>query len=104
VLTQKDFRETGAAPGDTEGIIDHLRAIGGPRVALLLVEPNHDAVRVSLRSDGSVDVSEIALGFGGGGHMMAAGCTVPGTAEGVRGQLLEAVRKALDRPSGHDAG
>lgn len=102
VLTQQDFRETGAAPGDTEGIIDHLRAIGGPRVALLLVEPNHDAVRVSLRSDGSVDVSEIALGFGGGGHMMAAGCTVPGTAEGVRARILEAVRNALDRPSGRD--
>jgi len=104
VLTQKDFRETGAEPGDTDGIIDHLRAIGGPRVALLLVEPNHDAVRVSLRSDGSVDVSEIALGFGGGGHMMAAGCTVTGTAEGVREQVLEAVRNALDRPSGHDGG
>ena len=102
VLTQGDFRETGAAAADTEGIIDHLRAIGGPRVALLLVEPNHDAVRVSLRSDGSVDVSDIALGFGGGGHMMAAGCTVPGTAESVRGRVLEVVRKALDRPSGHD--
>lgn len=104
VLTQKDFRETGAAPGDTEGIIDHLRAIGGPRVALLLVQPNHDGVRVSMRSDGSVDVSEIALGFGGGGHMMAAGCTVSGTAEGVREQVLDAVRGALERPSGNDAG
>ena len=73
-------------------------------MALLLVAPNHDAVRVSLWSDGSVDVSEIALGFGGGGHMMAAGCTVPGTAEGVRERVLEAVQKALDRPSGHDGG
>ena len=104
VLTQKDFKETGAEPGDTDGIIDHLRAIGGPRVALLLVEPNHDAARVSLRSDGSVDVSEIALGFGGGGHMMAAGCTVPGTAEGARKQVMEAVQKALNRPRGRSGG
>ncbi len=104
LLTQEDFRETGAAPSDTEGIIDHLRAIGGPRVALLFVQPNHDAVRVSLRSDGSVDVSEIALGFGGGGHMMAAGCTVAGTAEGVRRRMLEAVGKALGRMSADDAG
>jgi phosphoesterase RecJ-like protein len=95
-LTGRDFLETGAAPSDTEGIIDHLRAIGGPRVALLLVQPNNEGeVRVSLRSDGSVDVSEIALRFGGGGHAMAAGCTVPGTAGEVRKRILAALAVAL---------
>ncbi len=102
VLRPEDFESTGAAPGDTEGIIDHLRAIGGPRVAILLVEPNDDAVRVSLRSDGSVDVSEVALGFGGGGHAMAAGCTIPGTANVVRDRILTAVRVALCRPDEQD--
>lgn len=101
ILTQQDFMSTGAAPSDTEGIIDHLRAIGGPRVAMLLVEPNHEGVRVSLRSDGSVDVSEVALRFGGGGHRMAAGCTVAGKAEEVRKRILDAVRDALER-SGRD--
>jgi phosphoesterase RecJ-like protein len=99
-LTRDDFAATGAAPGDTEGIIDHLRAIGGPRVALLFVQPNREGVRVSLRSDGSVDVSEIALRFGGGGHMMAAGCTVPGSAGEVRRRVLDAVGAALARREG----
>lgn len=97
-LTRQDFAETGASPSDTEGIIDHLRAIGGPRIALLLVEPQNGAVRASLRSDGSVDVSEIALRFGGGGHLMAAGCAVTGTAEQVRTDILEAIGQALPRP------
>jgi phosphoesterase RecJ-like protein len=94
-LTRQDFLETGAATSDTEGIIDHLRAIGGPRVALLFVQPDHNGVRVSLRSDGSVDVSEIALQFGGGGHAMAAGCTIPGTVEQVRKRVLDGLAGAL---------
>jgi phosphoesterase RecJ-like protein len=96
VLTQRDFAATGAEPADTEGIIDHLRAIGGPHVALLLVEANHQEVRVSLRSDGKVDVSKIAAGFGGGGHMMAAGCTMPGTAEEACRRILDALRRAFE--------
>lgn len=103
-LTRQDFLETGAAPSDTEGIIGHLRAIGGPRVALLFVQPDHDGVRVSLRSDGSVDVSEIALQFGGGGHAMAAGCTVAGTADEVRKRILAALAGALPTTeTGRDA-
>ncbi len=103
MLTREDFEQTEAAPSDTEGIIDHLRAIGGPRVALLLVEPQNGGVRVSLRSDGSVDVSEIALSFGGGGHMMAAGCTVEGKAEEVRRRVLEAVGQSLALAGAQDA-
>ncbi|MDH4178969.1 MAG: DHHA1 domain-containing protein [Armatimonadota bacterium] len=94
-LTRRDFAETGAKPGDTEGIIDHLRAIGGRRVALLFVEVDAGQVRVSLRSDGSVDVSAIALAFGGGGHAMAAGCAVRGSTEQVQDKVLAAVRNAL---------
>lgn len=103
-LTRQDFLETGAATTDTEGIIDHLRAIGGPRVALLFVQPDHNGVRVSLRSDGSVDVSEIALRFGGGGHAMAAGCTIPGTVEQVRKRVLDSLAGALlPAETGRDA-
>ncbi len=104
MLTRRDFVETGAAASETEGIIDHLRAIGGRRVALLFVETDGDRVRVSLRSDGSVDVSAVALQFGGGGHAMAAGCTVQGRGEEVRDKLLAAVRGALRAANaGHDS-
>lgn len=97
MLTRGDFAETGAEPSDTDGIIDHLRAIGGRRVAMLFVEADGEQVRVSLRSDGSVDVSEIALSFGGGGHAMAAGCTLEGSGEQVREKVLAAVRRALSQ-------
>jgi phosphoesterase RecJ-like protein len=94
-LVLQDFANTGAIQSDTEGIIDHLRRIGGTRVALLFVELEDHQVRVSLRSDGSVDVSEIAFGLGGGGHMAAAGCTVEGSTSSVREKVLAAVRRSL---------
>ena len=103
ILTRADFVETGADGADTEGIIDHLRAIGGPQIALLLVETEDDCVRVSLRSDGRVDVSAIAYAFGGGGHAGAAGCTLPGNARAAKSAMLAEIRKRLSEPLPDDA-
>ncbi len=94
-LTLADFARAGAKATDTEGIIDHLRAIGGTRVALLFVETEDDQVRVSLRSDGTLDVGQVALSLGGGGHVGAAGCNIAGSAETVRQRVLSAVRESL---------
>jgi phosphoesterase RecJ-like protein len=76
-----DFARTGAQESYTEGIIDHLRAIDGTKVAALTrsIPPLHDGparAKVSLRAtDGEVDVSAIARAGGGGGHRQAAGFT-----------------------------
>jgi len=89
VLSVKDFRETGAEPGYTEGVIDGIRTIAGVRVAALVRErltpTGTPELRVSLRStDGKIDVSDIAHTWGGGGHVRAAGYTFHGrTEEGI---------------------
>jgi len=77
-LTREDFAETGAEDSYTEGIIDHLRAVQGTKVAALARELSGDdrgrASKVSLRAtDGAVDVSLIARAQNGGGHRQAAG-------------------------------
>ncbi len=77
-LTRYDFAETGAEESYTEGIIDHLRAVEGTKVAALEREltcvDRRGASKVSLRAtDGDVDVSAIARAQGGGGHRQAAG-------------------------------
>ena len=83
-LTIADLDETGADEADSEGAIDHLRAIRGVEVAALIREPRAGGGRLqkcSLRSaDPSIDVSRIAHAGGGGGHAMAAGFAVEGTA------------------------
>jgi bifunctional oligoribonuclease and PAP phosphatase NrnA len=80
-LRREDFEQTGAQDSYTEGIIDHLRAIDGTKVAALTRAIDSDdgeapRAKVSLRAtDGAVDVSAIARAAGGGGHRQAAGFT-----------------------------
>jgi bifunctional oligoribonuclease and PAP phosphatase NrnA len=79
-LTKGDFEETGAVETDSEGIVDHMRAVRGTAVAVLVRELlAHERARmrkVSLRAtDSRVDVSRIAREMGGGGHRQAAGFT-----------------------------
>jgi bifunctional oligoribonuclease and PAP phosphatase NrnA len=77
-LTKDDYEKTGALETDSEGVVDHMRAVEGTAVAVLvreLLSPDRNGMRkVSLRAtDGRVDVSRIAREFGGGGHPQAAG-------------------------------
>ena len=78
-LSAGDFNESDAEESYSEGVVDHLRAVEGTRVAALVRDrlngPNGSAGRkVSLRSgDDGIDVSVIARAQGGGGHRQAAG-------------------------------
>ena len=78
-LTRDDYQSAGADEPFSEGVVDHLRAVEGVSVAALVREPRElDGPRhkVSLRArDSRVDVSKIARGRGGGGHVGAAGFT-----------------------------
>lgn len=81
-----DYQETGAEESYSEGIVDHLRAVAGTKVAALVKELTDPAkaglAKVSLRAaDESIDVSAIARAGGGGGHRMAAGFTTALTEE-----------------------
>jgi phosphoesterase RecJ-like protein len=95
-LTVDDFVETGSEESYQEGIIDHLRAVSGTKVAVLvrdqLAEERRGWRKVSLRAtDGDVDVSVIARAHGGGGHPRAAGFST----ELESSQLVAVLREAV---------
>src|SRR5215212_5598641 len=99
-LTKGDYEETGALETDSEGVVDHMRAVEGTRVAVLvrelLSDDRHGMRKVSLRAtDGSVDVSRIAREFGGGGHPQAAGFSTAVPYPELVGQLRGHVREQL---------
>ena len=77
-LTRDDFAHSDADESDSEGIVDHMRQVEGTLVACLIRDllAGDGRRKVSLRAtNGRVDVSQIARGFGGGGHRQAAGFT-----------------------------
>lgn len=73
-ISKEDIENVGAKCGDHEGLVDLGRNIGGVEVSIFMRED--DGYRISLRSNGKVNVNEIAGKFGGGGHRMAAGVRV----------------------------
>lgn len=76
ILSRKDFEACGATGEDTEGIIDSIRDIDTVEIAAMLREDTDGSIRVSLRGKRAANVSKIATEFGGGGHRLAAGCTI----------------------------
>ncbi len=98
-LTVGDFEETGALENDSEGIIDHARAIEGTAVAVLVRELTGERAgkrKLSLRAtDERVDVSEIARAFGGGGHRQAAGATTELDVDALCEEVRRHVRRQL---------
>ena len=96
-LKKKDFTRTGAESDDTEGLIDHIRAIEPVVVACVFEELEPELTRLSLRSKSTgVNVSEICRQFGGGGHPAAAGARIPGTPLAVQRKVIAAVKRALN--------
>jgi phosphoesterase RecJ-like protein len=97
-LRQADFTRTGAESSDTEGLIDHIRAIAPVVVACVFEELEPQLTRISLRSKSKrVNVNEIAAEFGGGGHPAAAGARIPGSPLSSQRRVIAAIKRALDR-------
>ena len=88
-VTRRMMEFYGAQTEDIEGIIDQLRVTKGVEVALLLQEIDDQQYKVSMRSNTFVDVSRIAVYFGGGGHVKAAGCTMRGSLHDVVNNITE---------------
>jgi phosphoesterase RecJ-like protein len=96
-LKRKDFVRTGADRSDTEGLIDHIRAIEPVVVACVFEEIDTNLVRISLRSKSpKINVSQILGEFGGGGHAAAAGARIADKPASVQRRVVGAIKKALN--------
>ncbi len=66
-------------PKDLDGIVNQLQSVSGVDCAIFMYEIGTLEYKVSMRSNGKVNVAQAAMKFGGGGHVRAAGCTMNGT-------------------------
>lgn len=82
---------------DLEYIHDFNNLIEGVECCILLREFGRNKVRVSLRSRTDLDISYLVRAFGGGGHANAAGLTWEGTADEVKGLILEQLGDLLEK-------
>lgn len=87
-------KELAASLESTEGFIDFVRVIEGVDIAVLVKCMDENFCRVSVRSKG-IDVSKVAMKFGGGGHIRAAGFSVKKPLAEAKKDVLEALGEAL---------
>ena len=90
-ITKKVMDLHGVTSKDLEGIVSQLRVTKGVEVAIFLYEIGEQEFKVSLRASGDVDVSKVAVAFGGGGHKKAAGLTMKGTVHEILNNLSEEI-------------
>lgn len=79
----------------TDGFINYARSIDGVEVATQFLELEADTYKVSFRSRGRVDVSDLAQRFGGGGHHNAAGFTFKGPLDQLEADLSSELKALI---------
>ncbi len=88
VISLDMMNETGADTDDTDGIATLPRKIEGVDVGITMREIKPNVYKISARSDGSVNMSEVCQRLGGGGHVRAAGCTLEGNVDELIEKIL----------------
>lgn len=93
-ITKEDEQKVGAGNNDYDGIVEMGRDIEGVEVSVFLREIDN-GYKISLRSNDYVNVSDICLMFGGGGHVRAAGGSINLPFEQAKTKIIEECKKHL---------
>lgn len=94
VVTKKQMEEYEVLPKHLDGIVSQLRVTKDVEAAVFLYE-TEEGYKVSMRSNGRMDVAKIAMEFGGGGHVRAAGVSMEGSAEDILRKILVRMQEQL---------
>jgi phosphoesterase RecJ-like protein len=89
VVTRALLNQHGALDEHIDGLVEGIRRIDSVLIAVVLKETEAGLTKVSIRSDTHhIDVAAVMGLFGGGGHKMAAGCTMEVPITEAPGKLL----------------
>jgi phosphoesterase RecJ-like protein len=94
-VTLDMYEKTGSSAEFTDGFVNYPRSIHGVEVAVFFRQIEQELIKVGFRSKGTVDVSSVAVAFGGGGHRNAAGCTMTGSLDEVKSRVVSHLEQVL---------
>jgi bifunctional oligoribonuclease and PAP phosphatase NrnA len=95
VLTRQMYKYCGAQPTDSQNYIAQIKAIKGVKIALLFRETTSDPllIKISVRTDNSIDANKLVRALGGGGHNRAAGLTLQPSLKKACKELMHHIRR-----------
>ena len=92
-ITRAMMAQSGASEDDMDDIASLAGRADGCVLSITIREQADGTCRLSLRSTSEVNSSDICAVFGGGGHALAAGCTISGSVEKARELILDVVNE-----------
>ena len=90
-VTREMLRESGATEDDLDDLAGLSGRAAGCEMNVTIREQANGDCRISVRSAPGVSSVAIAAAFGGGGHEMAAGCTIAAEPERAKELLLAVI-------------
>lgn len=95
LVTREMLREAGAVEDDLDDLANLAGRAEESILSITVREREDGSSRVSVRSNPEISSSELCAVFGGGGHAMAAGCTIQAPPEKAREMLLAVVDELM---------
>ena len=91
------IEELSANEDDMEGISSIPARIEGVKASATFRQVAKDTYKLSVRTNGEVDASTVCKMFGGGGHKMAAGCTMTGDYNSLKKIMADSLYKGINK-------
>lgn len=88
-VTQEEISSFNARPEDASGIVEEMASLGDADIVIFLKETGRGTVKASIRSRVPDAALRTAAAFGGGGHGLAAGCSLQGSPEKIITLMVE---------------
>jgi phosphoesterase RecJ-like protein len=95
-LTLAERAAAGYPGRDDADLVNILSSIEDHEVAVMFIEQEGGKIKISWRVVAGLDVTPLAVSFGGGGHHAASGALIKGDMEEVRREVLRRTREWLD--------
>ncbi|GHV70095.1 phosphoesterase [Spirochaetia bacterium] len=99
ILTVEELEDTqrfGLEGRDSDNLYQLLQSVEGVEAVVVIRQEKPDNCTVGFRSRDQLDVAAVAAHFGGGGHRKASGCSIKGTINTVKPQILEVFSKIFN--------
>lgn len=94
-LSNEDFEATSTTREDTDTLVNYMLMIKGVGLCALVTEIEGGA-KISIRSRAPFSAREVAVVFGGGGHVLASGCRIKSSLDDAVAAIKEEMSKQVE--------
>lgn len=95
IITKEEMDKYHVLPKHLDGIVSQLRSTKDVEVSIFVYELEDGGYKISTRSRELVDLSQIAVKYGGGGHKRAAGFSMEGSPEEIVSTIVKDIAEQL---------